>query len=204
MPRRAALTLQTTVAEFERGYWYATELRSFARDAGIPGAARLRKDELEAAILTLLATGKVPTPEVRNPANSKMRDVDRGLRLDLRVVAYTNDAHTKAFLEREARRLAPGMKTRSGARYRLNRWREEQIARSVEITYGDLVEQYVRLNDPSTSYARVPHGRYINFVSDFMAARPGSTTAEAARAWAELKALDVPKTYAAWTQARLD
>lgn len=67
---------------------------------------------------------------------------------------------------------------------------------------ADLVEQSVDLNDPATHFPRVPHGRYINFVSDFMAAKPGRTTADAARAWAELKRLDVPKTYAAWARAQ--
>jgi hypothetical protein len=52
--------------------------------------------------------------------------VDRGLQLDLAIILYTNDRETKGFLEREARRLDPAFKRRSGARYRLNRWRDAQ------------------------------------------------------------------------------
>jgi hypothetical protein len=51
------------------------------------------------------------------------------LSLDLRVERYTNNKETKDFLEREARWLASGLKRKSGARFRLNRWREERIAK---------------------------------------------------------------------------
>jgi hypothetical protein len=47
--KRAGLTETMTEAEFENGYWYATELREFAAKIGIPSASKLRKDELERA-----------------------------------------------------------------------------------------------------------------------------------------------------------
>ena len=75
-----------------------------------------------------------------------MRDTERGLSLDLRVVVYTNDKATKDFIEREALRIAPGLKRKSGARYRLNRWREDRLADGVPITYRDVVVEYVRLS----------------------------------------------------------
>lgn len=75
-----------------------------------------------------------------------MRDTERGLSLDLRVVVYTNDKATKDFIEREALRIAPGLKRKSGARYRLNRWREDRLADGVPITYRDVVIEYVRLS----------------------------------------------------------
>src|SRR2546422_1573221 len=59
---------------------------------------------------------------------------------------YTNDKGTKDFLEREAQKLAPGLKRKSGVRYRLNRWREERLIKGVKLTYGDLVKEYIRLN----------------------------------------------------------
>jgi hypothetical protein len=49
---------------------------------------------------------------------------------------------------------------------------------------------------------RVPHGRYINFVAEFLAANKGVPRAEAIAAWTELKRLDVPKDYASWVKAR--
>ena len=76
-----------------------------------------------------------------------------------RVILYTNDRDTKAFLEREARRLDPTFKRRSGARYRLNRWRDAQLTRGAHITYRDLVREYVRLNRPETTHRRAPVDR---------------------------------------------
>ena len=157
-----------TVSEFDNGYWYATELKEFAKAIAIPGATKLRKDELERAITHFLRTGKVRSPTKRSLSTRGMRDVDRGLSLALRVVVYTNDKATKEFLEREARKLSPGMKRKSGARYRLNRWRENQLTSGVALTYGALVKQYVKLNETEGSFAQIPHGRYINFMSDFL------------------------------------
>ena len=51
----------------------------------------------------------------------------------------------------------------------LNRWREEQLVKGVKLTYGDLVKEYIRLNQTDEPFAQIPHGRYINFLSDFLA-----------------------------------
>ena len=50
------------------------------------------------------------------------------------MVAYTNDKETKDFLEKDAQKFAPGLLRKSGARYRLNRWREEQLVKGVTLT----------------------------------------------------------------------
>jgi hypothetical protein len=191
-----------TVTQFDHGYWYTTELKDFAKGLGIPSASKLRKDELEHAIRVFLRTGGITKPSKRKHSAPTERDVERGLHLDLLVVGYRNDAETQQFLELEARKLVPGLKRRSGARYRLNRWREAQILSGVKLTYGDLVKEYVRLNQSTERFAQVPHGRYINFVSDFLAARTGATKEQAIKAWSILKAMDVPKTYSAWVRAR--
>jgi hypothetical protein len=51
-------------------------------------------------------------------------------------------------------------------------------------------------------FERIPHGRYINFVADFLAANQRATRPEAIAAWAELKELDVRKNYVSWVKAR--
>ena len=51
-------------------------------------------------------------------------------------------------------------------------------------------------------FERVPHGRYINFVAEFLAADKGATRSEAIAAWTALKELAVPKDYASWIKAR--
>jgi hypothetical protein len=72
----------------------------------------------------------------------------------------------------------------------------------VKLTYRDLVEEYVRLNQTTQPFAQIPHGRYINFMSDFLAGGKGATREQAIKAWETLKSLEVPKNYRAWTQVR--
>jgi len=187
-----------TLSQFDNGYWYATELKDFARTVGIPFSHRLRKDELENAIKQFLTTGKIESSNKLSRLIPATRDVDLGLSLSLPVARYTNDKTTKDFLDSESRKLVPGLKRKSGARYRLNRWREVQLAKGLRITYGDVVREYVRLNQTSDPFARIPSGRYINFLSDFLRSEQGATRAQALRAWQELKSLDAPKNYRSW------
>jgi hypothetical protein len=195
------LSKTMTLSQFDSGYWYVTELKKFAEAIGLPSAGKLRKDELERAIKTFLETGKVRVPTKRALSKSGVRDLDRGLRLDLPVVNYTSNKETKDFIVREAKKLAPGLKTRSGARYRLNRWREEQLTTGVKITYRDLVKRYVTLNQSDVPFARVPHGRYINFVADFLAHEKDATRERAIEAWKKLKKMALPKDYPSWRRA---
>ena len=189
-----------TLRQFDHGYWYATEIKGFAKSIGLRSAHKLRKDELGKVIRHFLAHGKQTSPTRRDLSRSGTKDVDRGLRLDLAVILYTNDRKTKTFLEREARRLNPAFKRRSGARYRLNRWREAQLSRGRRITYRDLVNEYVRLNRPATTHRRAGKGYYINFLSDFMAANPGATMAAGIRAWKTVKKMDSLNSYRAFSQ----
>lgn len=189
-----------TATQFDNGYWYAVQLKEFAKRIGIPSANKLRKDELERAIRLFLETGTIKNPTKRTLSSSGVNDVARGLRLDLPVMAYTNDKETKYFLERESQKLAPGLKRKSGARYRLNRWREDQLLKGVELTYRDLVEEYVRLNQTTKPFPHIPHVRYINFVADFLAAEKGATREQAIREWKKLKTLELRKDYRSWAK----
>jgi len=198
------LSKNMTLRQFEHGYWYATEIKTFAQSLGVPGAGKLRKDELEKAIRHFLAHGTVAIPTKRSLSRSGVKDVELGLRLDRRVVLYTNDRETKTFLEREARKLDPAHTRRSGSRYRFNRWREAQLTRGVPLTYRDLVKEWVRLNRPETKYRRVPIVCYVNFLSDFMAANPGTPMAAAIRAWKTVKRMNSRNTYRAFDAKRKD
>jgi hypothetical protein len=199
-PKRK-LSTSMTLAQFDNGYWYATELKGFAVTIGIQSASKLRKDELEKAIKLFLKTGRIKSPTRRSLSTPGAKDAERGLSLDLPVLVHTNDKETKSFLEREAQKLAPGLKRKSGARYRLNRWREEQIVKGVKLTYRGLVEEYVRLSQTRGPFAKVPHGRYINFMSNFLASEKGATREQAIRAWKKVKSLDAPKTYRSWIKS---
>ena len=196
-----ALSPTMTLRDFENGYWYLDQLKNFAERIGIPAAKKLRKDELEKAIVAFLRTGKAALPTKRSLRKTGVKDVERGLNLKLRIENYTSNRETKDFIVEQARLMAPEVREKSGVWYRLNRWREEQITSGKHPTYGDLVRQYIALNKMER-FERVPHGRYINFVADFLAADKRATRAEAIAAWTELKELDVPKDYASWVKAR--
>jgi len=203
-PSYKQLKLSKTMTEqqFLNGYFYATEIKAFAKEIGIQGVSTLRKDELEELILRYLRTGEVVRAGRSLAQQSAMKDSDRGLDPKLPIVQYTNNRQTKEFLLREAKQLEPNFKPKSGAMYRLNRWREEQINDGRVITYGDLVAQYVALCQTEGSFPQAASGRYINFVSDFLKGEKDATREAATAAWAQLKQLDIPKTYAAWKETK--
>ena len=189
-----------TVREFENGYWYLDHLQSFAERIGVPAAKKLRKDELEQAIVAFLR-GDAVVPTKRSLRKTGVKDLERGLSLKLRIGNYTSNRKTKDFIVDQARRIAPDVREKSGVWYRLNRWREERIVSGKRPTYGDLVRQYVVLNR-MPRFAQVPRRCYVNFVADFLATENGATRAEAIAAWHELKELDAPKDYVSWVKAR--
>jgi hypothetical protein len=194
-----------TVSEFHNGYWYADQLRGFARELGIAGTSTMRKDELERAVLQFLESGTVTARRpARSHGSSGPRDLDRGLGLGLGldVTHYTSNRETKDFIEREARRIDPALPKRSGVWYRLNRWRDERAAMGDPITYGDLVGRFIELSKWHGPFERIPHGRFLNFIADYLVTESGATREAALAAWTELKQMDIPKDYASWASAR--
>src|SRR5450755_2098515 len=180
-----ALSPTMTLREFENGYWYLDQLKDFAERISIPAAKKLRKDEIEKAIVAFLHTGKA-LPTKRSLRRTGMKDVERGLNLKLRIEHYTSNRETKDFIVEQARMMAPDVREKSGVWYRLNRWREEQITTGARPTYGDLVRQYIVLNKMQR-FERVPIRCYCNFVADFFAANKKATRAEVIAAWNELR-----------------
>lgn len=192
------LSKAMTIKEFDNGYWYAVEIKAFAKTIGIHGADKLRKDELERAIKRYLKTGKSKTPTMRKLTRSGCKDIENGLTLALQVINYADNRETKDFIDKAALSLDPNFKIKSGARYRLNRWREEQLTNGTMITYDSLVKQYIELCGSDARFSQEPAGRYINFISDFLGANREATHKQARDAWKELKQLDMPKDYKAW------
>ena len=191
-----------TVEEFDSGYWYAVEVRRFAKDIGLKSISKLRKDELEDLIKHFLETGKIEDPQTSTKPRSKTKDNESGLSLSLRVVNYADIKETKDFIMREALKIDPHLRRKSGAQYRLNRWREEKIALGRKITYQDLINKFVDLCHVKGSFPQARSGRYINFLSDFLSNEKHSTREEAVSAWHELKKLNVPKTYKDWKRCK--
>jgi hypothetical protein len=195
------LSSTMTLREFENGYWYVNELRDFACELGIPAAKKLRKDEIEQAVVAFLRTGTVAVPTKRALRKTGVKDLERGLTLDLRIEHYTSNRETKDFIRVQAMKAASKVCEKPGVWYRLNRWREEQVTKGNRPTYGDLVQEFIALNRVER-FEKVPHGRYINFVAEFLAAEKDATRADATEAWAKLKTMDVPKNYSSWVKAR--
>jgi hypothetical protein len=122
------LSKSMTAEEFVSGYWYAIEIKEFAGEIGISPVSGLRKDELESLILNFLRTGKkIAAPKRQMTSKVVSRDSQNGLYFDQPIVRYTNNRETKGFILSEAAKINPDFKQKSGAMYRLNRWREDQI-----------------------------------------------------------------------------
>lgn len=199
MPKKVKLTKDITAAEFDNGYWYADEIKAFAKQLGIPHSSKLRKDELEKLIKQFIRTGgKVSSSSRKNIIQTGIKDNELGLTPSLPINNYTSNKETKQFIEKEALKINPNLKKKSGTSYRLNRWREEQINRGNKITYADLVGEYIRLNESSEPFEKIAHGRYINFISEYLKKEPNATRQKAIKAWKKLKEIDTPKDYKSW------
>jgi len=194
-----ALSKRMSVQAFENGYWYATDLIEFGKTLGLPAAGRMRKNELESAITSYLSTGRLPKTIASKPLKKGIKDLDKGLTLDLPIANYTSNKLTKGFIRREAERKAPGVREKSGCWYRLNRWREAHVAKGT-VTYGELIDQYIALNSLDR-FERIPHPRYINFLADYFAAEKDASRKDALAAWKTLKKMNAPKTYKSWRAA---
>jgi SAP domain-containing new25 len=192
-----------TEADFENGYWYAIEIKEFARKIGIPLVNRLRKDQLEKIIIQFLKGGHISKPASRSIKISSVTDLEQKLCLDLPVKKYISNKETKSFLWREALKMSPDLSKKSGAWYWLNRWREKQINAGKKITYGDLVKQLVKLSNTEGRLPRIPSTRFNNFITDFLTHEKHSSRQKAIEAWEELKMLDIPKNYLSWIKNRI-
>ena len=183
-----------TVAEFDGGYWYALELKEFARDIGVPNSSKLRKDQLEEIIKNYIETGHVL--DNNKSSISKKEMIDK-LNLNEKIQHYVSNKKTKSFIMTEALKLCPNLPKKSGVWYWTNRWREEQLEKKQKITYLELIQYFVKLSTQDGRLPQIPSARFNNFITDFLAANEG-TREEAKIAWEQLKSLDIPKTYVAW------
>lgn len=196
--KKLKLSKDITMDQFNQGYWYAAEIKAFAKEIGIRNFSLLRKDELEYLIKQYISTGRVHNSNRKNIIKSEIKDMDRGLKLNLPVKHYTSNKITKGFIIENAIILNPKLKIKSGSWYRLNRWRDDQVTKSRVICYGDLIHEFIRLNDPEVKFDRIPVGRYINFIADYMANEENPTRQQAIGTWKKLKNQNIEKEYSAW------
>ena len=170
-----ALSPTMTVRDFENGYWYLDQLKNFAERIGIPAAKRLRKDELEGAIVAFLRTGTAVLPTKRSLRKRGLKDVEHGLALKRRIENYTSNRETKDFIIEQARIMAPDVREKSGVWYRLNRWREEQIG-----SRGSTSPRTMRRGSRHERTARETTGNTVSHSSHLMpvATRPSDDELE--------------------------
>lgn len=192
-----------TQEEFDGGYFYATELKAFAKILGI-SANNLKKNELELHIKAHLFgySGKLPIA-VANRKNNAARDA---LTLDSLVVNYVSDKKTKAFLQATVEQRFGALADKSGQWYWLNSWRKQCILDGKAITYGDLVAHLAELKKRSGRLPQIPSARMNNFITDYLSDNEnrGSGKNDALKAWYELKASSLPKTYQAYKNAKVE
>lgn len=194
MPKK--LSVNMTCEAFDAGYWYALELKAFARELGIKGASKYRKDQLEALIRQQLVgdqSASLPAKPAKPPVEAD------SLALDSPVKYYVSNKATKQFILQQAEILHPQLPAKSGRWYWLNRWREQQLEQNHPITYADLVQQMLHLCLQPGRLPQIPSARFNNFISDYLAAGEG-TREQAMAAWQQLKKADTAKTYAAWKE----
>ncbi|HEX3912491.1 MAG TPA: hypothetical protein VHW71_03195 [Steroidobacteraceae bacterium] len=142
-----ALSSTMTLRDFENGYWYLEQLKNFAERIGIPAAKKLRKHELEKAVVAFLRTGEIALPTKRLLRKAGMKDVERGLNLKLRIENYMRNRETKNFVE-QAHLMAPEVREKSGVWYRLGDFRSTaaRLAVTIEVVDRNLIG-YTAPND---------------------------------------------------------
>ncbi len=199
MAKQTKLTKSITEKDFDNGYWYANEIKAFSKQIGIANSSKLRKDELEQLIKHFIRTGQIEKSDRKNLVKAGTKDLDIGLTTSLPIINYTSNKQTKNFIKTVANIISPELKIKSGVWYRLNRWRDEQTTKGKKITYGDLIKQFVRLNE-TEKFEKVAVGRYINFLSDFLSNENGATRQQAINEWKKLKRLDIENDYKSWKQ----
>lgn len=195
--KKRKLSKETTLEQFENNYWYAVDLKGFAKEIGVKATAKLRKDQLEIIIRNFITTGSLI--EIKSEPKKAVKDKDyKSERLDIntQVKNYCSNKITKEFIVTEAKKIQPDLPKKTGVWYWLNRWREEQLGKN-NITYGDIVHQFIDLSNKKGRLPRIPSTKFNNFVTDFLAANKGKRS-DAIAAWEQLKEMDIPKTFEAW------
>lgn len=190
----SALRPDMSVQEFDDNYYYATELKEFARTLGIPIGNR-RKIELEQLIREYLVTGHVPTIKPVLPRTSgEPRD---RLAPDVVVKNYVGDKSTKTFLLELVRAQSPNLRDKSGQWYWLNDWRRRKQEENATFTYQDLADRLRELMQTSGRLPQIPSARMNNFITDFRAdpASPPLSREQVLQEWQWLKKQPGPNTY---------
>ena len=114
------------------------------------------------------------------------------------VKNYYSNKITKTFILDEAKKIQSDLLKKSGVWYWINRWRQDQLE-TKEITYGDIINQFIELSNKKDRLPRIPSTKFNNFITDFLSTNEGDRS-EATAAWEQLKESNVPKSFEAWVE----
>ncbi|SNZ06254.1 SAP domain-containing protein [Cohaesibacter gelatinilyticus] len=195
------LRIDMSVAEFDAGYFYATDMKAFAREIGI-SVGNFRKSELEDLIRDFLATGKVPS---RKPVLPRKPGAERDeLAVNVTVTNYVGDKKTKQFLLELVAKKEADLKNKSGQWYWLNDWRRLRQESDRTFTYQDLADHLHSLMTTKGRLPQIPSARMNNFITDFYSDPQNSDIprADVLKAWEWLKVKSGPKTYQKYKRLR--
>ena len=201
MEAETKLSKTMTVKQFDAAYFYASELKAFAREIGIV-TGNFRKIELEELIKEFLSTGVVPARKPTLPR--KNRNVRDELDEHATVVNYVGDKTTKRFLLDLIQERNPTAKDKSGQWYWLNDWRRKKQEGREPFTYGDVADKLLSLMETEGRLPPIPSARMNNFATEYQAdpRNSGATRTQILAAWENLKATPGPKTYEQYKKLR--
>jgi len=180
---------------FDNGYFYAADLKIFAREIGIT-VGNFRKIELEELVCEFLQTGRVPTQKPVMPRKAGAQRDE--LAAENTVTNYVGDKRTKALLLELVSAQAPSIKTKSGQWYWLNDWRRKKQQDRAQFTYQDLADHLLALMQTSGRLPQIPSARLNNFITDYRSepVNANTTRAQILEAWMWLKTQPGPNTFA--------
>lgn len=188
------LSIGLSVSEFNNTYYYAEELKAFARTQSIR-IGNFRKIELEGLIREFLTTGTVPDAKPVLPR--KQGQPSDELSAETIVTNYVGDKTTKGFLLQLVEVQNPNVKPKSDQWYWLNDWRRKQQKASSSFTYQDVANKLLDLMQTSGRLPQIPYARMNNFITNFRAdpANYDANRETAMKAWELVKNTNGPKTY---------
>ena len=77
-------------------------------------------------------------------------------------------------------------------------WIEVKLSDGEEITYNDVICEYIRLNKTEGKLPQIPSCKFNNFISDYLANETNATREDALDAWNKLKDMKIKKDYITW------
>ncbi|HMT02465.1 MAG TPA: DUF6434 domain-containing protein [Burkholderiales bacterium] len=174
---------------FQKIYWMKKELEDFCKENKLMASGR--KEELTERIRLFLKDGKITEKKKAKP-NRATADSNFKLTRNSLVKNYLSDNNTREFFKKE-------IGDHFHFTQQLNLFRENAIENGIELTYGDLInewkKQYKLKKDPAYKCPISNSCEYNKFIRDYYEANPRVKWDTVRLAWNEAKTYIGPHTY---------